>query len=86
MACSLVARVWNLEAALSSVEKLVLLKLADVAGDDSVVFVPQGLRGLAPQCGLDRGAFRQVIARLVARGHLIDRGSYLVLAVVGDQV
>ncbi len=78
MSVEMMTRAWQIEA-LSPPQKLVLLKLADVAGEDGAVLVPEGLRGAARQCGLARGTFRRALLELVAHGFVAERGRCLVL-------
>jgi hypothetical protein len=67
MSVHISARAWLVQG-LTFAEKLVLLKLADMANDEGVCWPATATLG--DQCGLDRRSVRRILARLEAAGHV----------------
>lgn len=65
MSVHISSRAWLVEG-LSFAEKLVLLKLADMASDEGVCWPSNATIGA--QCGLDLRSVRRIVARLEVRG------------------
>lgn len=67
------SRAWKTQG-LSFAEKLVLLKLADMANDEGVCWPSNATIGR--ECGLDARSVRRITARLEARGLLTRKAQY----------
>ena len=73
MSVHISSRAWLVQG-LSFAEKLVLVKLADMANDEGVCWPSTATIGA--QCGLDRRSVRRIFARLEAAGHLHRRARF----------